>query len=138
MSLSYFCKNQYNHSPFQAVAVDIDKEAEALRSGIERSALALKSRLEQQPLVKNDSVDSNGTSDNSSACTTHPLDAIMIAPPEPVASTSGRKFVQAEDQTHLLDSVSFSSSNLSSSKDPIPHVNIEASIIVENSDIAKC
>merc|ERR1712066_172640 len=38
-----------NSSPTfsNAVAVDIDKEEEALRSGIERSALALKSRLEQ-------------------------------------------------------------------------------------------
>ena len=60
---------------FQAVAVDIDKEEEALRSGIERSALALKSRLEQ-PLMKNDSMDSTETgpsSDSASACTTQPL-----------------------------------------------------------------
>merc|ERR1711956_77036 len=41
-----------NSSPTfsNAVAVDIDKEEAALRSGIERSALALKSRLEQ-PLM---------------------------------------------------------------------------------------
>ena len=55
--------------------MDIDKEEEALRSGIERSALALKSRLEQ-PLMKNDSMDSTETgpsSDSASACTTQPL-----------------------------------------------------------------
>ena len=42
------------------MAVDINKEEEALRSGIERSALALKSRLEPT-LMKNDSLDSNGS-----------------------------------------------------------------------------
>lgn len=124
---------------FKTVAVDINKEEEALRSGIERSALALKSRLEQ-PLMKNDSMDSNGSSsDDASACTTQPLDAIMLAPPLSSTSAGAAAIDHGDDQPLLLDAISFSSS--SSSKDlksPQVQVNIEASIIVENSDVAKC
>lgn len=88
--------------PYETVAVDINKEEEALRSGIERSALALKSRLEQ-PLMKNDSMDSNGSSsDDASACTTQPLDAIMLAPP--LSSTSaGAAAIDHGDDQPLLD-----------------------------------
>merc|ERR1719219_1775405 len=65
--------------PYEAVAVDIDKEEEALRSGVERAALVLNSRLEPacaaSMLLKNDSMDSNGTTSDelTSACTTQPL-----------------------------------------------------------------
>merc|ERR1712018_825112 len=84
--------------PYEAVAVDIDKEEEALRAGIKKSALALKARLEQPPLSKNASVDSNGTtSDDISACTTQPMDAVG-------GSSSG-------EEPLLLDAISFSSSS---------------------------
>merc|ERR1712083_570414 len=112
--------------PYEAVAVDIDKEEEALRSGIERSALALKSRLEQ-PLMKNDSMDSTETgpsSDSASACTTQPLDqpldAIMVsdAHTSDNAVTTTVSIEEPDDQPLLLDAISFSSSNSSSaSKD---------------------
>ena len=59
------------------MAVDIDKEEEALRAGIKKSALALKARLEQPPLSKNASVDSNGTASHDiSPCTTQPMDEV--------------------------------------------------------------
>merc|ERR1712083_991428 len=108
-----------------AVAVDIDKEEEALRSGIERSALALKSRLEQ-PLMKNDSMDSTETgpsSDSASACTTqpldHPLDAIMVSPAQTTNVTTTTVSIEEPDDQPLLlsDAISFSSSNSSASKD---------------------
>merc|ERR1712203_617442 len=110
--------------PYEAVAVDIDKEEEALRSGIERSALALKSRLEQ-PLMKNDSIDSTVTgrsSDSASACTTqpldHPLDAIMVSPAQTTNVTTTVSIEEPDDQPLLLsDAISFSSSNSSASKD---------------------
>ena len=76
--------------------MDIDKEEEALRSGIERSALALKSRLEQ-PLMKNDSMDSTETgpsSDSASACTTQPLGKHDF-------SKSGHYFCESEKKTKI-------------------------------------
>jgi len=109
--------------PYEAVAVDIDKEEEALRSGIERSALALKSRLEQ-PLMKNDSMDSTETgpsSDSASACTTQPLDqpldAIMVSDAHTSGPSCQSSIEEPDDQPLLLDTISFSSSNCSSSKD---------------------
>lgn len=97
--------------------------------------MALKSRLEQPLMMKNDSLDSNGSSsDDASACTTQPLDAIMLAPP----STSCAAVEQADDQPLLLDAISFSSASSKDLKSPQVQVNIEASIIVENSDVAKC
>lgn len=71
-------------------------------------------------MLKNDSMDSTGSSD-ASACTTQPLDAIMVAPEQ-----------QGDDQPLLLDSISFASSS------ETPQVNIEASIVVERSDVAQC
>merc|ERR1712141_628648 len=89
--------------PYEAVAVDIDKEEEALRAGIKKSALALKARLEQPPLSKNASVDSNGTtSDDISACTTQPMDAVQGS------GSSGS--ASSDEPLNLLDSISFSSS----------------------------
>jgi len=109
--------------PYEAVAVDIDKEEEALRSGIERSALALKSRLEQ-PLMKNDSMDSTETgptSDSVSACTTQPLDqpldTIMVSDAHTSGPSGQSSIEEPDDQPLLLDTISFSSSNCSSSKD---------------------
>merc|ERR1712223_2370793 len=107
--------------PYEAVAVDIDKEEEALRSGIERSALDLKSRLEQ-PLMKNDSMDSTETgpsSDSASACTTQPLDqpldAIMVSDSQSSGPIGQSSIEEPDDQPLLLDAISFSSSNCSSS-----------------------
>ena len=105
--------------------MDIDKEEEALRSGIKKSALALKARLEQPPLSKNASVDSNGTtSDDISACTTQPMDAVGGG------SSSG-------EEPLLLDAISFSSSSHENSL-----VNTEAVVastqIVTTADVTKC
>ena len=106
------------------MAVDIDKEEEALRAGIKKSALALKARLEQPPLSKNASVDSNGTtSDDISACTTQPMDAVG-------GSSSG-------EEPLLLDAISFSSSSHENSL-----VNTEAVVasntFVTTADVTKC
>merc|ERR1712008_468292 len=110
-----------NSSPTfsNAVAVDIDKEEAALRSGIERSALALKSRLEQPLMMKDDSIVSTefGPSSDScsaSACTTQPLDqplddAIMVSAAQ---HTTGQSSIEEpDDQPLLMDTISFSSSN---------------------------
>jgi len=125
--------------PYEAVAVDIDKEEEALRSGIERSALALKSRLEQ-PLMKNDSMDSTETgptSDSVSACTTQPLDqpldAIMVSDAHTSGPSGQSSIEEPDDQPLLLDTISFSSSNCSSSKD----IKTSQSQVVL-ADIEKC
>jgi len=112
------------------VAVDIDKEEEALRAGIKKSALALKARLEQPPLSKNASVDSNGTtSDDISACTTQPMDAVANG-----GSSSGSA---SDEPLNLLDSISFSSSNHENSL-----VNTEAVVasntIITTADVTKC
>ena len=84
--------------------MDIDKEEEALRSGIERSALALKSRLEQ-PLMKNDSMDSTETgptSDSVSACTTQPLGTYSKVPNKRGAKyTNRRNFYQGGQLSNL-------------------------------------
>jgi len=116
--------------PYEAVAVDIDKEEEALRAGIKKSALALKARLEQPPLSKNASVDSNGTtSDDISACTTQPMDAVANG-----GSSSGSA---SDEPLNLLDSISFSSSNHENSL-----VNTEAVVasntIITTADVTKC
>merc|ERR1712156_1342164 len=124
--------------PYEAVAVDIDEE-EALRSGIERSALALKSRLEQ-PLMKNDSMDSTETgptSDSVSACTTQPLDqpldAIMVSDAHTSGPSGQSSIEEPDDQPLLLDTISFFSSNCSSSKD----IKTSQSQVVL-ADIEKC
>ena len=113
------------------MAVDIDKEEEALRAGIKKSALALKARLEQPPLSKNASVDSNGTtSDDISACTTQPMDAVANGG----SSSSGSA---SDEPLNLLDSISFSSSNHENSL-----VNTEAVVasntIITTADVTKC
>ena len=131
------------------MAVDIDKEEEALRSGVERAALVLNSRLEpaaaaaasisSRPLLKNDSMESNGTTSDdvtsASACTTQPLDAIIAvaeaACPEATTTAS------TNDEALLLDAISFASSGC---KDVTPQVSIEAIVTMSESatDIAKC
>lgn len=118
--------------PYETVAVDINKEEEALRSGIERSALALKSRLEPT-LTKNDSLDSNGSesTETGSACTTQPLDAIMLAPKTSCNSNNTTTAtIESDDRQHLLDSLSFSSSNSTSSKElRTPQRNLDAIVL---------
>merc|ERR1711953_1572854 len=114
--------------PYEAVAVDIDKEEEALRAGIKKSALALKARLEQPPLSKNASVDSNGTtSDDISACTTQPMDAVQGS------GSSG-----SDEPLNLLDSISFSSSNHENSNLVNTEAVVASNTIITTADVTKC
>ena len=133
------------------MAVDIDKEEEALRSGVERAALVLNSRLEpaaaaaasisSRPLLKNDSMESNGTTSDdvtsASACTTQPLDAIIAVAEAAAASCPEATTASANDEALLLDAISFASSGC---KDVTPQVSIEAIVTMSESatDIAKC
>jgi len=133
-----------NSSPTfsNAVAVDIDKEEAALRSGIERSALALKSRLEQPLMMKDDSIDSTETGPSSdscsaSACTTQPLDqplddAIMVSAAQ---HTTGQSSIEEpDDQPLLMDTISFSSSNSASTPKDLKSLQSQ----VVSADIEKC
>jgi len=128
--------------PYEAVAVDIDKEEAALRSGIERSALALKSRLEQPLMMKDDSIDSTETGPSSdscsaSACTTQPLDqplddAIMVSAAQ---HTTGQSSIEEpDDQPLLMDTISFSSSNSASTPKDLKSLQSQ----VVSADIEKC
>ena len=104
----------------QAVAIDIDKEEEAIRSGIERCELALKAKL-VPPLSKNSSLDSENTNSDEifSACTTQPLDDRL----EPSDDTSLEAIAIVEPLLSNSPSISFSSNGSSQEGSPLETSN---------------